>query len=268
MTTTTSGIVSRAIAHIRFSVFTLQWADNLFILVLAALWLQIPDSHAWQFAFSILSAAAVIIGFCWIQIATFARIRPAAAPANLWLRILGFALVAALWLLLVQWIKSGSDSIPDYAYFWNSKLSPGVRIVFSPARIVTSLNILLDVIIWTITALLLPIAIVLSTDGLRHPAWRDARRPYRHILYWAAVFLFCIIVTQLTSALASWIPGKGLPGSHISTELMSVTLRLALAWTTDVLLWCLLLAFTAAWMQSAPVPAPAPAPPPEPKPAS
>jgi hypothetical protein len=43
-----------------------------------------------------------------------------------------------------------------------------------------------------------------------------------------------------------------------------VLLRLALAWTTDVLLWCLLLAFTAAWME----PAPAPLPFPEPAPAS
>ena len=99
----------------------------------------------------------------------------------------------------------------------------------------------------------------LSTQGLRRPSWRDARRPYRRILYWVAVFVFCIVVTRLTAALVSWIPGKGVSG-----EVISVTLRLALAWTTDVLLWCLLLAFTAAWME----PAPAPPPFPEPAPAS
>lgn len=252
-------LAARAFSRFRFPLFALQWGDNLFVLLLAALWLQIPDSHDWQFAFSMISAAALILGFCWIQIATFARIRPTPQPGSFWLRILGFALVAALWFLLAHWISSGSDSIPDYAYLWNSKLSPGMRITFSPARIITSLNILLDILIWAITALLLPIAIVLSTQGLRRPSWRDARRPYRRILYWVAVFAFCIVVTRLTSALVSWIPGKGVSG-----EVISVTLRLALAWTTDVLLWCLLLAFTAAWME----PAPAPLPFPEPVPAS
>ncbi len=252
-------VLSRALPKLRFSLIALQWGGNLLAILLAALWLQIPDSHAWQCAFSMISAAALIIGFCWIQTATFARLRRTPAPATFWLRTLSFALVAALWFLLVQWINSGSESIPQYAYLWNSKLSPGMRITFSPARIITSLNILIDVLIWVITALLLPIAIVLGTQGLRRPSWRDARRPYRRILYWIAVFVFCIVVTQLTSALASWIPGHGVSG-----EVLSVILRLALAWTTDILLWCMLLAITAAWME----PAPAPLRFPEPTPAS
>ncbi len=256
MTTLTPALVSRALSRLRFSVVALQGGGNLLALLLAALWLQIPDSHAWQFAFSMISAAALIIGFCWLQIVTFARIRPAAQPASFWLRILSFALVAALWFLLAQWISSGSASIPDYAYLWNSKLSPGMRITFAPARIITILNVLLDILIWALTALLLPIAIVLSGDGLLRPSWRDACRPYRRILYWVAVFVFCIVVTQFTSALVSWIPGKGVSG-----EVLSVVLRLALAWTTDVLLWCLLLAFTAAWMEPAPAPLPFPEPP-------
>lgn len=246
-------LVSRAFARLNFPVFALQWGDNLFVLLLAALWLQIPDSHAWQFALSMISGAALIIGFGWIQTATFARLRPAPQSANLWMRILGFALVAALWFFLVRWITCGTESIPQYAYLWNSKLSPGMRITFSPARIITSLNILFDIILWTITALLLPVVIVLSTQGLRRPSWRDARRPYRRVLYWIAVFVFCIVVTQLTSALVSWTPGKGVSG-----EVLSVVFRLALAWTTDILLWCLLLVFTAAWMEPAPAPLPFP----------
>jgi hypothetical protein len=238
-----------AFSRLRFPVIALQWGDNLFILLLTALWLQIPDSHAWQFALSMISAGALIVGFCWIQIATFARIRPTSQPASLWLRLLGFGLVATLWFLLVLWIGSGSDSIPSYAYLWNSKLSPGMRITISPARIIMSLNLVVDMLIWAITALLLPIVVVLSTDGLLRPTWRDARRPYRRILYWVAVFVFCIVVTQLTAALASWVPGRGVSG-----EVLSVILRLALAWTTDALLWCLLLAFTGAWMEPAPAP--------------
>jgi len=126
-----------------------------------------------------------------------------------------------------------------------------MRIAFSPARLIYSLNIALDALVWTVTALLLPMAITLGTDGLRRPSWSDACRPYRRVLYWIAVFAFCVIATQLTSALVTWIPGHGVSG-----EVLSVTLRLALVWTTDVLLWCLLLAFTAAWMQPAPDRAP------------
>ncbi len=248
-------VLSRALPKFRFSVIALQWGGNLLALLLAIAWLQIPDSHAWQFAFSMIAAAALIIGFCWLQIVTFARLRSTAQPANFWLRIVSFALIALLWFLLAQWISSGSDSLPDYAYLWNSKLSPGMRITFSPARITTGLNLLLDILIWAISALLLPIAITLSADGLLRPSWRDACRPYRRILYWIAVFVFCILTTQLTSALISWMPGKSVSG-----EVLSITLRLAVAYTTNILLWGLLLALTAAWMEP---PAPAPEPTPE-----
>lgn len=246
--------IARALPRFRISVIALQWGGNLLALLLAIAWLQIPDSHAWQFAFSMISAAALVIGFCWIQLVTFARLRPTAQPANFWLRIVSFALVAILWYLLAQWIGSGSESVPDYAYLWNSKLSPGMRITFSPARITTGLSVLLDILIWAVTALLLPIAITLGVEGLRRPSWRDACRPYRHIVYWIAVFTFCILTTQLTSALVTWMPGKGPSG-----EVLSVTLRLAIAWTTDIVLWCLLLALTAAWMEP-PAPTAEPAP--------
>lgn len=249
MSTFTSKTVPRALSKFSFRVLALQWGDNLFLVLLAALWLQIPDSHAWQLALSMIAAAVLVIGFCWIQIATFARLRPVSQTANFWLRILGFALGGILWSLLVQWTSSGTDSIPDYAQLWNSKLSPGMRITFSPVRIGTCLNILFDVLIWTITGLLLPIAITVSTEGLRRPSWRDARRPYSRILYWIAVFGFCLLTTQLTSAVISWKPGK-----TVSGEVVSVVIRLAIAWTTDILLWCLLLAFTAAWMEHEPAP--------------
>jgi hypothetical protein len=245
-----TAVLRGALARFRFSLVALQWAGNLLALLLAAAWLQIPDSHAWQFAFSMISAAVLVIGFCWLQVLTFSRVRPISQPATLWLRILSFALVATLWYLLVQWISSGSNTIPDYAYLWNSKLSPGMRITFSPARVMIALNILLDGIICALTALLLPIAIALSNEGLAHPSWKDATRPWRRILYWVAVFLFCIIASQFTAALVSWTPGKGVSG-----QVISVAARLAIAWTTDVLLWCLLLALTGAWMESPSPPA-------------
>jgi hypothetical protein len=242
-----TALFQRAISRLGFPLIVLQWAGNLLALLLAAAWLQIPDSHAWQFAFSMLSGGALAIGFCWLQVVTFSRTRLSTTPATIWLRIVGFVLVAALWFLLAQWISACIQAIPDYAYLWNSKLSPGIRITFSPAHLIVGLTILLNVLIWALTALLLPIAIALSTDGLRQPSWKDARRPYRRILYWFAVFVFSILSTQLSSALVSWKPGK-----TVSGEVISVVVRLAIVWTTDILLWCLLLVFTAAWMEREP----------------
>ena len=245
--TTAPTLTSRALARFRFPLIALEWGGNLLALLLAAAWLQIPDSHAWQFALSMLSAAVLVIGFCWLQVVSFARVRPPVEPATLWLRVLGFALVALLWLLLAQWISSGSEAIPDYAYLWNSKLSPGMRVTFSPARIIAALGLFLSLLIWIITALLLPIALALSAEGLTRPNWRNVRRPWRRVFYWVAVVVFCILTTQLTSALVSWKPGSGVSG-----EVVSVVVRLAIAYTTDILLWCLLLAFTAAWMEPPP----------------
>lgn len=241
---TTTALLPRALARFRFSLIALQWGGNLFALLLAAAWLQIPDSHAWQFALSMISAAVLIIGFCWLQVVSFSRVRIPSQTASIWLRMLGFALVSLLWLLLTQWISSGSDAIPDYAYLWNSRLSPGMRIAFSPQRIIAAFSILVDLIIWAITGLLLPIAIALSSEGLIRPNWRDALRSYRRIFYWVAVFVFCVVTTQLSAALVAWHFGKAVSG-----EVVSVLIRLAIAWTTDILLWCLLLAFTGAWME-------------------
>lgn len=245
-----TALVPRAIARFRFPLIALQWGGNLLVLVLAAAWLQIPDSHTWQFAFSMLSAGLLFAGFAWLQAVSFSRVHPPSGHAALWLRILGFALVAVLWLLLAQWLSSGSDAIPNYAYFWNSKLPSDMRVAFSPSRMVAALGLFLDALIWTVTALLLPVALAVSAQGLARLSWRDVVRPYRRILYWVSVFVFCILATQLTSALVAWRPGKGVSG-----EVLSVLLRLAIAYTTNILLWCLVLAFTGAWMEP-PVPAP------------
>ena len=40
-----------------------QWVGNIVLMLLAAAWLQIPDSHTWQFAFSVLSAVLLVAGF-------------------------------------------------------------------------------------------------------------------------------------------------------------------------------------------------------------
>ncbi len=55
-------------------------------MLLAAGWLQIPDSHTWQFVFSMLSGVLLVVAFLWLYTATFRHLRacvPAAVVAEL-----------------------------------------------------------------------------------------------------------------------------------------------------------------------------------------
>jgi len=224
------------------SVFGFQWLGNLLVLLLAAAWLQIPDSHIWQFSFSVVFGLVIGVAFCWLQVLTFSRLR-GVVSGPFWLRIISFAAIVALWFALESWISSAGEHFWLYAGYWNSRLSPSHRVLFTPARIMMWLNILLALVEWGITGILLPIAIELSTQRPGKLAFKTSARPYRKILYWVSVFLFCLIVSQLTSALVAWKPG-----SSISGEITSVILRLAVAYTVDIFLWCLLLVLTANWM--------------------
>ena len=69
---------------------------NFLLMLLAAGWLQIPDSHTWQFAFSMLSGVLLVVAFLWLYTATFRHLRPCAARPPWWLSCLllaGFIVV-------------------------------------------------------------------------------------------------------------------------------------------------------------------------------
>jgi hypothetical protein len=229
------------------SFVALQWIGNLLVFVLVSAWLQIPDSHAWQFAFSVLSGVLLVIAFCWLQVFSFSCLRRDVAGGQLWLKIASFAVVAAFWFLVVQWIGSGSEHYWNYAGYWNSKLSPGQRTFLTPNRLISGMNLLITLLIWAVTALMLPVLLAVSMQRPKWDALKQATRPYRKIFYWITVFLFCLIASQLTSLFVSWKPGNGVTG-----EIASVVARLGVAYTVDIFLWCLMLALTAAWMEKTP----------------
>ncbi len=76
-------------------------------MLLAAGWLQIPDSHGWQFALSMLSGVLLVVAFLWLYIATFRYLRPCVPPPSRWLSCLVLAVFVALWWLLLQPIAAG-----------------------------------------------------------------------------------------------------------------------------------------------------------------
>jgi hypothetical protein len=239
----------------RLSVVALQWLGNVAALVLASAWLQIPDSHVWQFVLSMTFAVLLIAAFCWLQVATFERVRMRSTYDPLWQRMLAFALVALLWFFLAQWISSWADSLGMYPAYWNSKLSPGMRVLFTPARIVGSLNCLITLAELLLAGLVLPVLIAVSTRGPSRSAKREILRPYRKPFYWIAICVAWFAGWLITTTLAAWLPGSGVEG-----EILSVVGRLGIAYTIDILLWCVLLSLTVGWMETARADDPGPAP--------
>jgi hypothetical protein len=227
------------------SLLALQWIGSLVVFALIAIWLQIPDSHVWQFAISILTGAVIVIAFCWLQVAVFAKVNRGATRGQLWARMAGFAIVAAIWFLSERWISSGSNHLWLHAAYWNSRLSPGQRVIFTPARLVSWSTALITLLEWIMFGILLPLAIEASTTGPLRISIRRVRLPWSKALYWLAVIVACLVGMQLTGVLISWMPGKGISG-----QIASVAARLLFVYTADVLLWCILLMLAGSWMDN------------------
>jgi hypothetical protein len=96
-----------AFSRLTGRLFLAQWVCNFLLMLLAAGWLQIPDSHSWQFAFSMLSGVLLVLGFLWLYTATFRYLRPCAARPPRWLSWLLLVVFLALYWLLLQPIAAG-----------------------------------------------------------------------------------------------------------------------------------------------------------------
>jgi hypothetical protein len=72
-----------AVARFRGRLILAQLLGNILLMLLAAGWLQIPDSHTWQFVFSMLSGVLLVIAFLWLYTATFRHLRPCTPLAQL-----------------------------------------------------------------------------------------------------------------------------------------------------------------------------------------
>jgi hypothetical protein len=225
--------------------FLLQWIGNLLLILLCFAWLQIPDSHAWQFAFSMLSAAILAIAFLWLYSHTFRMLHKAENLTPGWHKWLALILVIILGYLLVQGLDALRSREALFAGYWNSKFSAGMRAFFTFPRLVSWQDHFYDFLQWIFAALLLPVAFIGGSAGLRNGGWGKTGRIYSRILYWVTALLAAYIGTWITGLLVGWKPA-GKP----TTEIVSVILRLGVAYTIDVLLWCLVLGLIAVYIET------------------
>src|ERR1700691_2215982 len=173
-----------AVARFTGRLIVAQLLGNFLLMLLAAGWLQIPDSHTWQFAFSMLSGVLLVIAFLWLYTATFRRLLPCAARPPHWLSWLLLAVFVALWWLLLQPIAAGRAHESLFAGYWNSQSPTWLRYHLGYSKIVAWQERIYDCMQLLLAGLLLPIAVETSACGL-FPGWlRRASRVYRRWPYW------------------------------------------------------------------------------------
>ncbi len=123
----TRGAFSHIFSRNKARLFLSQWVGNFLLMLLAAGWLQIPDSHTWQFAFSMLSGVLLVVGFLWLYVATFRYLRRCALRPPWWLSCLLLAGFIVIWWLLLQPIAAGRAHEALFAGYWNSQSPPWLR---------------------------------------------------------------------------------------------------------------------------------------------
>jgi hypothetical protein len=224
-------------------VFLFQWIGNLLLILFCFAWLQVPDSHVWQFAFSILSAIALILAFLWLYSHTFRMLHKVENPAPVWHRWLALVLVVILGYLVFQGLDALRSREALFAGYWNSKFSAEMRSFFTFPRLVSWQDHFYGFLQWIFAALLLPIALIGGSAGLRNGGWGKTGRVYGKLLYWVLSLVAAYIGAWITALLVGWRP-SGKP----ATEIVSVILRLGVAYTIDVLLWCFVLGLIAVYL--------------------
>jgi hypothetical protein len=207
-------------------------------------WLQIPDSHAWEFALSIMSAAMLTVAKLSLWGWVFTRLR---RTPLLWHRTLWLFVFAALGYLMFLPIATGREHEGLYAGYWVSKLpASGRAFLFTYERLVRWQDHLYDFAQWVAFALLIPLVIETVARGFSGRSLGNAFRVYGRWLFWAVTLLFGWAAFALTRALANWMPWHGLRG-----EALSVVLRFGAAFVADLFLVTFVLSLTAVYLDRA-----------------
>jgi hypothetical protein len=213
-----------------------QWVVNLLgnalVLVSWYFWLQIPDAHGWQVAWSAAQAILTVVFTVWLRVGTLSwfrvaeyRTQPAIGPAYRrgWRHIVPLAIWFAVLVAIVWVILSAGNYTPQFAVWIRQKVNAGPP----PRNVMRDTDWLLFLVLWVIVpAIWAPVATTISAVGFSGShmvrSWRVLRRP----MYWV---LFCVLVALLAWVpykLVSWVPGL----STMSAQAWSAGLRFLFAY--------------------------------------
>jgi hypothetical protein len=213
------------------------WAGTVVLLALGVLWLQVPDSHVWEVAFSLLFASVLLALFFWFYSRVFKRMLKPVEEERWWLQWILFAVVIVVWWLLQMPIDKLVEHRELYAGYWTSRLPHGLRGLRTHEHWMVLQNWIYFSLRLIVTGLLLPVAVVAVASRLHA---RQIFGMWSRWWYWVTVLACGWIAFAVSSKILNWFPGRGLKG-----EMFSLLARLGFVFTLDVLLACFVLAVIA-----------------------
>lgn len=206
------------------------WVGTLALAVLGVLWLQIPDSHVWQFLFAVTSACGLIALFLWFYCRVFERAVKPEREGQWWLRWALLIVAIVLWRLLQMPIDKLMDHRELYAGYWTSRIPHSLRWLRTYEHLVLLQGWIYFSLRLVLTGLLLPIVIVAGAKGVGGSG-RQIASVWSRWWYWAGALACGWITFAVSGKVLDWSPGEGL-----STELVSLLLRLGFVFTLDIVL--------------------------------
>jgi hypothetical protein len=220
----------------RMQLIVAVWAGTLVLVALGMLWLQIPDSHVWEFIVSILFACGLLALFFWFCSWVFKKILKPSEEERWWLRwVMLAALIVAWWLLQIP-IDKLVEHRALYAGYWTSRLPQWLRWLRTYEYLVLLQTWMYFSVRLIVTGLLLPVAVVAGASRLRGSSGQIFG-VWSRWWYWVAALVCGWIAFAISGKLMGWTPGHGL-----MREMLSLLIRLGLVFTVDVLLACFVLA--------------------------
>lgn len=222
-------------------VVVLSLCGSLGLAILAGLWLQIPDSHVWQFCLSMLVGLAFVLGALWLKTTIVRRIRLGIGATPQAIAIM------AVWMVvgwgLAQSIETLSVHVVERAGYWNSRLSAHQRTILTEARLETWQNEAISTLLWfVLPGLLLPLIIETVAGG----GLKTVGRVYGRWQMWLTVGLATTAGCWLTEKLSAWHPAESVRG-----ELISAVARLSLLYILLLAIGLITLAIVSALLARA-----------------
>jgi hypothetical protein len=227
-----------ALRAMRMQLIAAVWAGTLVLPALGVLWLQIPDSHVWEFIVSILFGCGLLALFFWFHCRVFKTMLKPAEEERWWLRwVLLAALIVAWWLLQMP-IDKLVEHRELYAGYWTSRLPQWLRGLHTYEHLMILQSWICFSLRLILTGLLLPVAVVAGASRLRGSVGRIFS-VWSRWWYWVAALVCGWVAFAVSGKLMDWTPGHGL-----MREMLSLFARLGIVFTLDVLLACFVLAVT------------------------
>jgi hypothetical protein len=212
-----------------------QIFGNLGLMGIAAATTAMPDSHIWQLLITLLLLCSFVTGAVALHTFIVRRLRQPDEGKPIWFGGLLLALWIAIYSLASYLLDPLNDRASQRASYWNAMLGSHLRTIFTEARLLNWQQNAFEYLMWLVLpALFIPIVIETITRG-----WSAHRNTSRILLRWqywlTAILAYC--VAQGLGSLIDWHPP-----SNPTTEVISVVLRLTVAYIA----WAYLLTYVVA----------------------